>query len=96
MESANVISCSVPLYSTLFLPKQGEVMAVFNGISIAVFFCALLVFSRFYARSQDTKAQAENDILIDLRARDVNHLIDAIPRCVVRFPSFLSYVLPYT
>jgi hypothetical protein len=71
-------------------------MAGFNGISIAVFFCALLVLSRFYTRSQDTKAQAENDVLTDLRARDVNHLVDAIPRCVVRFPSFLSYVLPYT
>lgn len=69
-------------------------MAVFNGVSIAVFFCTLLVFSRFYARFQDSKAQAqiENDILTDLRARDVNHLIDAIPRCVATciFPGNLD------
>jgi hypothetical protein len=59
-----------------------------------ILFSILLIFSGFYAQIQKASAiQVENDVRSDLRARDVNHLIDAIPKCVVYFPFLTSYVL---
>ena len=65
---------------------------------IVILFSILLIFSGFYAQDQKGHAiQVENEVQTDLRARDVNHLIDAIPKCVVCFPSlpFPYQLFPY-
>lgn len=59
-----------------------------------ILFSILLIFSGFYSQDQKARAiQIENEVQTDLRARDVNHLVDAIPKCVVCFPYLTSYVL---
>jgi hypothetical protein len=59
-----------------------------------IVFSILLIFSGFYAQDQKARAiQVENEVQTDLRARDVNYLIDAIPKCVVCIPSLTSYIL---
>jgi hypothetical protein len=60
-----------------------------------ILFSILLIFSGFYAQDQKARTiQVEDEVQTDLRARDVNHLIDAIPKCVVCFLSLTSYILP--
>jgi hypothetical protein len=60
-----------------------------------ILFGILLIFSGFYAQIQKADAiQVENDVRSDLRARDVNHLIDAIPKCVVCSLTLQAMSLP--
>ena len=72
------------------MPATTGIIAYATVIFFSTF---LILFGIYTVYSRWQAIKVEKDALTDLRARDVNHLIDKVPKCIVCFPGLYPGII---